>query len=121
MVREIRTKPADTIVPEFVYVYIINPSRLEYAANQLLVDLKVRLPGCTASTTTHSRIQVADPIDPVVVFAIVILFGVTNREWRPEEQQPEPQAQGETAGRDCPTDTRSRFAPFMYPFTFAGF
>jgi hypothetical protein len=41
MVNEMRAKPDGSLLPRFVYFYVINPHRLEYAASQLLVDVKV--------------------------------------------------------------------------------
>jgi hypothetical protein len=41
MVNEMRAKPEGSLIPRFVYFYVINPNRLEYAASQLLVDIKV--------------------------------------------------------------------------------
>jgi hypothetical protein len=40
MVNEMRAKPDGSLLPRFVYFYVINPHRLEYAASQLLVDIK---------------------------------------------------------------------------------
>jgi hypothetical protein len=61
-----RAKPEGSLIPRFVYFYVINPNRLEYAASQLLVDIKVyyhchRLP---APTRRPRRIAKANRRSP---------------------------------------------------------